>query len=105
MRLQLFTTVLAVLVGMAAAGADGNKPSPPKRIPNTYRVWLKEDAEKSASEHAEWASSIHETRTGGHSGVHHVIDIAPDSQGYLGMFTDHVINIIRKDKDVNNSAS
>lgn len=106
MRFQLLATGLVFFLGMATASRPIGERTPPlKPVPNKWRVWLKEDAKKSAREHAEWASSIHETRTEGHAGLHHVFDIVPGVQGYMGEFSDHVVDIIRKDKDVSISVS
>lgn len=101
MRLQLLTAGLAFLLGMAPVETHGSPLSGP--LPNMWRVWLKEDAERSAKEHAKWASSMHNTHSGGLAGVRYVLDPALGAQSYVGEFTDYVINIIRKDEDVSSS--
>lgn len=103
MRLLLLSAGLAGFLGMATA--ERKPPPMPKVIPNRWTVWLKENSTKTAKEHAEWASSLHEARSEGLAGLHHVIDQIPGMEGYEGEFTEHVVNMIRKDDDVSISTS
>ena len=83
-------------------GYDGNGTETEiGEVSNNWAIVLKEDAEKSLAEHAEWATSLQEEDHEGFDGQSNVFDLtAIGIHGYSGEFSDHVIDIIRRDKDV-----
>lgn len=97
--LKLWLFGLAVLFGAAASVERSSTET--VLVPNSWVVWLKDDAEKHPSEHSGWANSLHEENHGGFRGVTHVFDLTYiRKKGYTGEFTDGVVEKIRQDKDV-----
>lgn len=80
---------------------DDDDRSEDNRIPNMWDIWLKYDANRTVEEHADWASSVHDTHTGGLRGVISTYNFsAIRMRGYSGELTDATVKVIEKDKDV-----
>jgi hypothetical protein len=70
-------------------------------VADSWTVWLKDNVTSTASNHAAWASSVHQKDPGGFAGVQQTYEwTVIDRKGYMGEFTKKTAEISRENEEV-----
>ena len=70
-------------------------------VPDSWTVGLKDNVTSTASEHAAWASSVHQQDPGGFAGVQEIYEwTLIDMKGYMDKLTKQTAELIRNNNKI-----